>query len=304
MTRCSPTSRRNSPRSGRGHDDDLAAERHHREAEHAGRVGERRHRQVARPAGERVAHQRDRGHRLERAPGQHHALRAGRSCRRCRPASRGRRPAPRRTAWPGPRRASAPATGPRQLRRRGRPGWPAAAAGPGPARRAPAYEAANSRTRQSNSSSSCRVSSASLRGLIGAHTAPARAMPKTVAKATGSLPDSTATVWPGSSPAAASARATCQLCRCTSPYVSEVAAHGEQRCVRAERGALVQVADQAGGRHRCSVTTGSSTRPNCRSTPSSCRWPNAWQAEAKPTRAGGCCSSDIADQAWSSPVCL
>ena len=60
---------------GPRHDDDLAAERHHREAEHSCGMRERSHRQVPRPTGERVAHQRQRRHRLHVATGQPHALR-------------------------------------------------------------------------------------------------------------------------------------------------------------------------------------------------------------------------------------
>ena len=75
MTRCRSIERRGTPpTSGVAHDDDLAAERQHREAEHAGGVGERREREVDRAALERVAHQRERGHRLEVAAGEHHAL--------------------------------------------------------------------------------------------------------------------------------------------------------------------------------------------------------------------------------------
>ena len=61
---------------------------------------------------------------------------------------------------------------------------------------------------QSNSARSSRFSAASLRGLIGHQTAPAREMPKTLANATGSLADRTATVAPGRWPLAASAPAT------------------------------------------------------------------------------------------------
>ena len=58
-----------------GHDDDLAAERHDREAQHAGRVGQRGQGEVARARPERVAHQRQRRHRLDVAAGEHDALR-------------------------------------------------------------------------------------------------------------------------------------------------------------------------------------------------------------------------------------
>ena len=60
---------------GLGHHDDAPAERHHREAQHARGVGERGEREVRGAAAERIAHQRQRGHRLEVAAGEHHALR-------------------------------------------------------------------------------------------------------------------------------------------------------------------------------------------------------------------------------------
>ena len=59
---------------GLGHDHDFAAAGEDREAEHAGRVGERGQGQVDRAAVEGVAHQRDRRHRLEVAAGEHDAL--------------------------------------------------------------------------------------------------------------------------------------------------------------------------------------------------------------------------------------
>ncbi len=58
---------------------------------------------------------------------------------------------------------------------------------------------------QSKRSSRARFSAASLRGLTGHQTAPARAMPNTQEKATGSLADSTATLSPGWMPDRASA---------------------------------------------------------------------------------------------------
>jgi hypothetical protein len=70
---------------------------------------------------------------------------------------------------------------------------------------------------QSKSSSSSRFSSASLRGLTGHQTAPARAMPKTHANAVGSLPDRTATESPGRTPERTSAPATRRLKSWTSP---------------------------------------------------------------------------------------
>ncbi len=60
---------------------------------------------------------------------------------------------------------------------------------------------------QSNRSSRSRFSAASLRGLTGHHTAPAREMPNTQANATGSLADRIATLSPGRTPDRASARA-------------------------------------------------------------------------------------------------
>ena len=58
----------------RPHDHDLAAEGEHREAQHPGGVGEGRQGEVDRARPERVAHQRQRGHRLEVRPVSMHAL--------------------------------------------------------------------------------------------------------------------------------------------------------------------------------------------------------------------------------------
>ena len=69
---------------------------------------------------------------------------------------------------------------------------------------------------QSKRSSSSRFSAASLRGFTGHHTAPARAMPNTHEKATGSLADRTATLSPGRMPDRASAWPITQDSRCTS----------------------------------------------------------------------------------------
>ena len=69
---------------------------------------------------------------------------------------------------------------------------------------------------QSKSSSSSRFSSASLRGLTGHHTAPARAIPKTQANDVGSLADRIATECPGRTPERASAPATRRERSCTS----------------------------------------------------------------------------------------
>ena len=71
---------------------------------------------------------------------------------------------------------------------------------------------------QSKRSSSSRFSAASLRGLIGHHTAPARLIPKTQVNATGSLADRIATLSPGSTPRATSAAAMRKLSSRTSAY--------------------------------------------------------------------------------------
>ena len=57
-----------------GHDDDSPAQCHHRQAQHTGRMGERRQRQVAGPAAEGIAHEREGRHGLQVAAGEHHAL--------------------------------------------------------------------------------------------------------------------------------------------------------------------------------------------------------------------------------------
>jgi hypothetical protein len=76
-------------------------------------------------------------------------------------------------------------------------------------------------TEQSKSSSSSWFSAASLRGLIGHHTAPARLMPNTQAKASGSLAEMTATLSPGRTPRPTSAAATSTDTACTSAYVTD-----------------------------------------------------------------------------------
>ena len=58
-----------------GHDDDSAAKGHDRQAENARRVSERRQREIDRPSLEWIAHEGQRGHRLEIAARQHHAFR-------------------------------------------------------------------------------------------------------------------------------------------------------------------------------------------------------------------------------------
>jgi hypothetical protein len=69
---------------------------------------------------------------------------------------------------------------------------------------------------QSKESSRSRFSAASLRGLTGHHTAPAREMPNTQANATGSFADKMATLSPGRMPEASRARAIRQDSRWTS----------------------------------------------------------------------------------------
>ena len=73
------------------------------------------------------------------------------------------------------------------------------------------------RHEQSKKSSRSRFSAASLRGLTGHHTAPAREMPNTQLNATGSFADKMATLAPGSTPARSNARAIRQDSRRTSP---------------------------------------------------------------------------------------
>src|SRR5262245_28296556 len=72
------------------------------------------------------------------------------------------------------------------------------------------------RQEQSKASRSSRFSVASLRGLTGHHTAPARAMPTTQENATGSFAESTATLSPGRTPDRDRARAIDQDSLCTS----------------------------------------------------------------------------------------
>ena len=74
------------------------------------------------------------------------------------------------------------------------------------------------RTVQSKRSSSSRFSAASLRGLIGHHTAPARLIPNTQVNATGSLAERIATLSPGATPTLTSAAAMRKLSSRTSAY--------------------------------------------------------------------------------------
>ena len=208
MTRCRSISWRKSVEVGLRHHHDLAAARHHREAQHTGRVGQRREREVDRPALERVAHQGQRRHRLEVAAGEHHAL--GRA-RRTTGADDHRDVVDRRrssSARPERRRSTRRTTPRTPARRRGRPASSASAA-----RRGSGPPAARSRTgragsEQSKRSSSSAFSRASLRGLIGHHTAPAREMPKTQANDSELLADRIATLSPGRTPDRSRARAT------------------------------------------------------------------------------------------------
>ena len=56
------------------HNDDPAAKRHDRQAQHARRMGQRREREIGRTPLERIAHKRERRHRFEVAAREHHAL--------------------------------------------------------------------------------------------------------------------------------------------------------------------------------------------------------------------------------------
>ncbi len=85
------------------------------------------------------------------------------------------------------------------------------------------------RTVQSKRSSSSRFSAASLRGLIGHHTAPARLIPNTHVNATGSLAERIATLSPGATPTCTSAAAMRKLSSRTSAYdvlLPSVVRHG------------------------------------------------------------------------------
>ena len=168
----------------------------------------------------------------------------------------------------------------------------------------------NSRAVQSKRSSSSRFSAASLRGLIGHQTAPAREIPKTHVNDVGSLADRIATDCPGATPHRARASATLREVSRTSRVGQGVPVRGQARRLGPERGPLVEVVDQPhpvlalDRDQRCTVSCGSTTSPNARSAPSSSRCPNAWQPLAKPARRGFCWSSEYAAYAWSSPVCL
>src|SRR5580765_3304209 len=84
-------------------------------------------------------------------------------------------------------------------------------------------------TEQSNRSSSSRFSAASLRGLTGHQTAPAREIPKTQENAMGSFAEMTATLSPGDRSRATRAAATAYERSTTAAYVSDspsVVRHG------------------------------------------------------------------------------
>ena len=147
---------------------------------------------------------------------------------------------------------------------------------------------------QPNRSSSSRFSAASLRGLIGHQTAPARLMPKTQVNAVGSFADRIGDRVAGPRRPGGQGRrdAEAQL-----PHLGVrpgLPVGGEARRVRAERRALVEVVDQSHWPQPSTVTTGSRTSPKLLSTPSSSRCPKAWQPEAKPARRGGCWSREYA----------
>ena len=147
---------------------------------------------------------------------------------------------------------------------------------------------------QSKRSSSSRFSAASLRGLIGHHTAPARLIPNTHVNATGSLAERIATLSPGATPHADQRRRDAEA---ELPHLGvrrAAAVRGQAGSPGIDRGPLVEVVDQSHGAQAWTVRTGSDTSPNERSTPSSSRCPNAWQPEANPTRLGGCISSEYA----------
>ena len=171
-------------------------------------MGQGRERQVDRSALERVAHQRDRRHRLEVRAGQPHAL--GAAGRATGADDRGEVVAgwsvDRADGVTG-RQEVLPPQRPGQVGvavqadQRGRPGRSSLDRVRPAARRLPGRPAAGSRRARAARGSR----PASLRGLSGHHTAPARLMPSSAVKATGSLAERIATVSPGAMPCAASA---------------------------------------------------------------------------------------------------
>ena len=161
-------------------------------------------------------------------------------------------------------------------------------------------------TQQSKRSSSSRFSAASLRGLIGHQTAPARVIPNTQANAIGSFADRIATLSPGRTPAAASAGRDPVRQLLHLGVGERLAVGGQAGRVRTERGALVEVVDQP---HCYSVTAARSAdrlgdQPEAAQYAEQFAVPERLAAEAKPTRFGGCCSSEYAAYACSRPVCL
>ena len=201
-------------------------------------------------------------------------------------------------------RNSVPGQCVRDRRRRGRPRCGRLGGRRGSRRPAARTTPGRSAPRSRTASSSSRFSAASLRGLIGHHTAPAREIPKTQVNATGSLADRIATLAPG---------------RCAAGRQRPGDASGRGRAPRRRTGRRRPWSGRAGPvpatrpcrgsrpaapRSASTVSTGSETSPKPRSTPSSSRCPNAWQPDAKPTRRGGCWSREYAAYACSSPVCL
>ena len=188
-----------------------------------------------------------RRHRLEVAAGQHHALgpagrAAGADDHRHVVDGGGVDVARRGRGQPGtPPSVSAPST----VGRRGTPGGAAPAGRRGSAATSGANADWNSSTVQSNRSSSSRFSAASLRGLIGHHTAPARLMPKTQVNATGSLADRIATLSPGATPARGQGRRDpVRSAPAPRRSVSVAPSVVRQGASGPERGALVEVVDQ------------------------------------------------------------
>ena len=280
---------------GRPHHHDLAAEGQHREAEHAGRVGQRREGEVDRPPLERVAHQRDRRHRLEVGAGEHHALgpAGGAAGADDHGQVLGRSRSSSRSA--AARRGTRPRSAPRRPGRRGRPAWSASGRSPRICATSSAYDAWKTSARQPNSSSSSRFSAASLRGLIGHQTAPTRLIPKTRGERVGVVGRQDRHGVAGRDALADQTRGDPPAELLHLGIAPGLAVRGEAGRVRSEGRALVEVVRQLHVVDQLStVTTGSDTRPKLRSTPSSSRWPNAWQPEANPTRFGGCWSSEYA----------
>ena len=177
-------------------------------AQHAGRMRQRRQREIDRAALEGIAHQRHRRHRLDVAARQHHAFRlAGRAAG----AGDHRKIVDRLRARKGCRRAGQPvarttARSDTSASRQTRSLRSLRQVGPNLLDHRREADGNISRL-QSNASRMNWFSAASLRGLIGHQTAPAREMPNTQANAIGSLPERIATFSPGCKPESASPRA-------------------------------------------------------------------------------------------------